>query len=171
MTRANAVLENRPAESAFRSLIRTIGLIDRVMHPYFARYGISRSQWSVLRALHRSATSGVAGLRLTDLSEQLLIRPPSVTGVIDRLERIGLVAREQMPDDLRARRVCLTPRGRQMVNRVLQAHSEQIDSVMGALTSNQQRELNGLLSRLGTHLEGLSETQDAQAEAPAATVA
>ena len=34
------------------------------MYPYFARYGISRSQWSVLRALHRSAASGVAGLRL-----------------------------------------------------------------------------------------------------------
>jgi len=168
MTRSHGVMESRPAESAFRSLIRTIGLLERVMQPYFARHGISGSQWSVLRALHRSAAEGDSGLRLTDLSELLLIRPPSVTGVVDRLERIGLVAREEVPDDLRARRICLTAKGRNLVHRILQAHDEQIDVVMGALTCSQQRELDGLLGRLGTHLEILSETQDVAAAAASA---
>ena len=33
-------------------------------------------------------------LRVTELSERLLIRPPSVTGVVDRLEARGLVVVE-----------------------------------------------------------------------------
>src|SRR4051794_4985740 len=114
----------RPAESAFRELIRVFGLLERVMQPYFARFGISGSQWGVLRTLHRVEQEGVAGLRLTDLSDRLLLRPPSVTGVIDRLERAGLVARDGSPTDLRAKQVALTDQGRQLVERVLAVHEK-----------------------------------------------
>ena len=31
----------RPADNAFRELIRTFGVAERVMQPYFARFGIS----------------------------------------------------------------------------------------------------------------------------------
>ena len=88
--------------------------------------------------------------------ERLLIRPPSVTGVVDRLERGGLVERGGSPTDLRAKRVSLTPRGRQLVERVLQNLGRQVDRVMGVLTTEEQAELHRLLSRLGEHLEGLS---------------
>src|SRR3954463_16027530 len=93
---------------AFRSLVRTFGLLKRVMEPYFARFGISGSQWGVLRALHRAADEGRAQLRLTDLSDRLLIRPPSVTGVIDRLQQAGLVCREASATDQRVKLVSLT---------------------------------------------------------------
>ena len=33
-----------PQERALRELVRTIGLLERVMHPHFARFGISSSQ-------------------------------------------------------------------------------------------------------------------------------
>src|SRR5262245_15454240 len=82
-----------PAERALRELVHAFGLLDRVMQPYFAKFGISGSHWGVLRNLHRAEQEGLPGLRLTDLSERLLIRPPSVTGVVDRLERAGLVNR------------------------------------------------------------------------------
>src|SRR5437868_3671173 len=80
-------------ETAVRALVRTFGLLERVQQPYFARFGISGSQWGVLRALHRAQKENLSSLRLTDLSERLLVRPPSVTGVIDRLQRAGLVVR------------------------------------------------------------------------------
>src|SRR5581483_1355777 len=98
----------RPTENAFRELIRVRGLLERVQQAYYAQFGLSGSQWGVLRTLHRAEQEGRDGLRLTDLSEQLLIRPPSVTGVVDRLERAALVRREESPTDLRAKRVALT---------------------------------------------------------------
>jgi len=146
----------RPSEQSVRSFVRVFGLLERVMQPYFARFGISGAQWGVLRNLVRAEAEGLAGLRLTDLSERLLIRPPSVTGVVDRLERGGLVARDNSPTDLRTKRVSLTPRGRQLVELVMQNHGRQIDRVMGVLSSEEQTELYRLLSRLGDHLETLS---------------
>src|SRR5438105_7293070 len=99
-------------DNAARALVRAFGLLERVMQPYFSRFGITGSQWGVLRALHRAEAEGQPGLRLTDLSERLIIRPPSVTGVVDRLERIGFVVRENVPGDLRSKQVRLTPKSR-----------------------------------------------------------
>jgi DNA-binding MarR family transcriptional regulator len=143
----------RPAEDAVRELIRTLGLLERVMQPYFARYGISGSQWGVLRALHRAEAEGMAGLRQTDLSQRLLIRPPSVTGALDRLERAGLVERGGSATDLRAKQVTLSSIGRQLVERVLSSHQGQIEAVMGGLKKNEQTDLQRLLSQLRKHLE------------------
>ena len=44
-------------------MVRTRGLLDRVMQPYFVRFGITASQWGVLRALHRAEAEGLPGLR------------------------------------------------------------------------------------------------------------
>jgi DNA-binding MarR family transcriptional regulator len=146
---------NLPAEGAFRGLLRVLGLLERVMQPYFAHFGISGSQWGVLRNLHWAEQQGSPGLRLTDLSDRLLIRPPSVTGVVDRLERAGLVVRDGSPFDMRAKQVALTAKGRELVERILAVHGRQIDTVLGVLSSAEQTELHRLLSRLEQHLEGV----------------
>jgi DNA-binding MarR family transcriptional regulator len=147
----------RPGDVTFRAMLRTLGLVDRVMHPYFAKFGITGSQWGVLRVLQRAEADGLPGLRLTDLSERLIIRPPSVTGVVDRLQRLGLVVREGLPNDLRARQVTLTPKARRLIERVSAGHGGQIDSVMGALSRDDQTNLQRLLAKLNEHLDKLAQ--------------
>jgi DNA-binding MarR family transcriptional regulator len=142
-------------ENAFRELIRTFGLLEHVMQPYFARFGISGAQWGVLRTLHRAELEGLAGLRLTDLSRRLWVRPPSVTGLVDRLERLGLVRRQASAEDHRAKQVALTAEGRQLLERVLVSHEKQIARVMGGLSAEEQAELGRLLAALSGHLAGL----------------
>jgi len=142
-------------DNPLREFIRVEGLLDRVMQPYFARFGISASQWGLLRTLHRAEQEGQTGLRLTDLSDRLLIRPPSVTGAVDRLERAGLVARDHAAVDLRSKLVALTKKGRQLIDRILAVHERQIATVLGGLNWKEQAEFHRLLRRLGQHLEGL----------------
>jgi DNA-binding MarR family transcriptional regulator len=125
------------------------------MQPYFAQFGISGSQWGVMRHLHRAEEQHLPGLRLTDLSDRLLIRPPSVTGVVDRLERAGLVVRDGSPFDMRAKQVALTAKGRELVERILAVHGGQIDAVLGVLSPAEQTEFHRLLSLLEQHLEGI----------------
>jgi DNA-binding MarR family transcriptional regulator len=146
-------------ERAFRQLIRTFGLIERVMQPYFAQFGISGAQWGVLRNLHRAEGEGLRSLRLTDLSRRMLIRPPSVTGIVDRLEKMNLIVREASTKDLRAKEVALTGEGRQLVEKVLIVHEGQIARLMNGLAQDDQEELYRLLSRLGEHLEGMAESR------------
>src|SRR5262245_34459786 len=114
-----------------RALVRTFGLLERVMQPYFTQFGITGAQWGILRTLTRAEHEGREGLRPTDLSARLLVRPPSITGAIDRMERIGLVARDASTSDLRAKRVRLTGRGRQRVAQVMAVHGGQLADVLG----------------------------------------
>jgi DNA-binding MarR family transcriptional regulator len=83
------------------------------------------------------------------------VRPPSMVGVVDRLERAGLVFRDGSPTDLRAKRIGLTPRGRRLVRRVLAVHEEQMDTVLAGLTKPEQDELRRLLILWRRHLEHL----------------
>lgn len=143
------------AEVAFRAFIRTSGLFRNTMGPYFARFGISSSQWGVLRVLHRAEGEGLENLRLTDLGQRLLVKPPSVTTLIDRLERMGMVDRTTSAGDQRAKQVRLTPAGRQLVERVLLHHPKQVHKVMQGLSSAEQKQLQQLMQRLGEHLESM----------------
>ena len=142
-------------DNPLREFIRVEGLVERVMQHYFARFGISGSQWGLLRTLHRAEEEGQSRLRLTDLSDRLLIRPPSVTGAVDRLERAGLVLRDHATVDQRSKLVGLTPKGRQLIQRILSVHAQQVARVLGGLSKKEQAEFHRLLRRLGQHLEGL----------------
>ncbi len=147
-------MKMQPAEHAHRSLLRAFGSLKKAMEPYFARFGISRPQWAVLIVLHRSEQEGGAGgMRLRDLGERLFIQPPSVTGVVDRLEREGLVARSKEEEDLRVRRVRLTDEGRAVIERVLAVHAGEIQALMRGLTVRQQATLARLLDQLDDHLK------------------
>jgi DNA-binding MarR family transcriptional regulator len=132
-------------------------MLERVMQPYFAKFGVSGPQWGVLRTLSRAEQRGEPTLRLVDLSKQLLVRPPSVTGIIDRLEKAGLVERTQSASDQRSRPVGLTRKGRELIEKVISAgHQAQYHRVMGVLSPEEQSRLGELLTRLSEHLESLS---------------
>jgi DNA-binding MarR family transcriptional regulator len=140
----------------FRVMLRTFGLLRRAMEPFFAQHGISGSQWGVLRVLSRAEDDGQPGVRLRDLSDLLLIRPPSVTGAVDRLERLGLVARRPSDTDQRARLVSLTSAGRRLVEQVTEGHAARIHEVLGVLSDPEQKQLHVLLERLADHLDPIA---------------
>ena len=98
-------------------------------------------------------------LRVTDLGERLLIRPPSVTGVIDRLVRAGLVARTSSTGDHRVKLLELTPAGRELVETMHNAHDEKVTSLLGVLSGEDQKQLHALLEKFANNLESLPENQ------------
>ena len=147
-------------DSPLRALIRSYGLVQRHMQPYFARFGITGAQWGVLRVLDRQLQEGNERIRLVDLSELLLIQPPSVTGVVDRLEKMGLVVREGSPSDLRSKYLRLTEEGRSLVAQIVKGHEVQVAHVLAGLNAREQREFKKLLEKLSAHLEELSQFEN-----------
>ena len=146
-------------ERLFRSYLRTLGLLRQVMDPYFAQFGISGPQWGILRVLHRAGQNGEASLRLKDLSARLLLQPPSVTGLVDRLEREGLLKRSDSKSDLRVRRVSLTPEARKLVERILPRHCGQIKRIFEVFQPEEADRFLTLLNRWENHLDKLATHQ------------
>jgi DNA-binding MarR family transcriptional regulator len=144
-------------EAVLHAFLRSWGLLRQVQDPYFARFGISASQWGILRVLQRAELKGETALSLKEVGERLFIQPPSVTGVVDRLERMGFVKRSASKKDLRVRHLSLTPQGRERMALVLEGHADRVQSLFAGLGPQEQETMHLLLKRLEAHLGNLIE--------------
>ena len=84
-------------------------VVDRALKPL----GVTRSQWSVLAFL-----SHADGMSQAALAEALDLGKVALGGLVDRLERAGLVARKLDRIDRRIKRVHLTKAGRSLIAKI-----------------------------------------------------
>ncbi|HEY0373112.1 MAG TPA: MarR family transcriptional regulator, partial [Thermoanaerobaculia bacterium] len=95
-------------------VIQLANLLTRRLGPVFEKAKITPQQWSVLSAL----SSEEAPVTLVGLSRRLGVTKQNMTGMMSRLEQLGLAERNDDPQDLRSSRVQLTRRGRTLVEKV-----------------------------------------------------
>lgn len=146
-----------PEQAVYGGLLRAYGNIQKVMRPYFLQFGLSQAQWSILRALYRAMEDeGRNGLRMGELGQRLLVQPPSVTMLVRRLMKAGLVRQSAVRNDRRGFELHLTTKGGNLVKRVLLAHQTQIRAVMGGLGDEELPAFCQYLERLNTHLAALA---------------
>jgi DNA-binding MarR family transcriptional regulator len=97
-------------------LARASHLISAEFHEQLRRRGISVPVWRVLASL-----VGSTGETVTGLAEACLLQQPTMTKLLDRMVRDGLVKRTQDTRDRRVVRVALTARGDVMAADLVQA--------------------------------------------------
>jgi DNA-binding MarR family transcriptional regulator len=85
---------------------------------------------------------------MNELARLLLLDKSSVTGLVDRAERRGLVARVPSTTDGRAVLVTLTDEGRSLVSQVSTAFEADVLKILGLLPSADRRALSGLVGKL-----------------------
>src|SRR5882672_5983448 len=82
---------------------------DRVLKPL----SVTRSQWWVLAYLSRED-----GMTQSELAEKLDLGKVAIGGLIDRLEKSGLVRRDPDATDRRVNRIFLQPKSKQLIARM-----------------------------------------------------
>lgn len=93
-------------------------------------------------------------LPMSELATLLACDSSNVTGLVDRLEARGLVARRPSSEDRRVKHVVLTQAGRAMREQMLRQVGRPPEG-LAKLSANEQRQLHDLLSRaLGGDVAG-----------------
>jgi DNA-binding MarR family transcriptional regulator len=131
----------RPRYRALLELLRTADTIWDASRAFFARWDLSPSQFNVLNLLHLNPD----GLSQTDLSRFLIMHRSNVTGLVDRLEKRGLVARRDVAGDRRAYRVLLTPAGERLVREILPRYYRGAERLWGKVPDRRLTDLRHLL--------------------------
>lgn len=108
------------------------------------RYGTTLPRFDLMSQLWRYPE----GLRMKDLSRHLMVTGGNVTGIVDPLEKEGLVERAAEPADRRAFRVRLTRAGRKAFAEMAAVHEEWIVELLGGLSKKEHAELYKLLAKL-----------------------
>lgn len=120
------------------------------MVPVFAEFGLQDGEFDVLAALRRSGSP--YELSPTDLFEITMMSSGGMTARLDRLERMGLVARRPNPADRRGTLVHLTDKGIELIERALPAHIANQERITGCLSATELKQLSGLLGKLLHHV-------------------
>lgn len=79
-------------------------------------------------------------LRMQELTERSLFTRSGMTRVVDRVEKAGLVRREQVPGDRRGVFVMLTPEGERVVVSAMAQHRSDIERAFGSRLSAEQQQ-------------------------------
>jgi DNA-binding MarR family transcriptional regulator len=123
---------------------------------HLARHGLSMGRFIVLIRLFsvEEAETG-RGLTPADLAESSSVSRATMTGLLDTLERDGLISRQDHPEDRRMYTVHLTPRARELLEGMLPDHYRRIARLMAPLSEAERTTLRELLAKVASGLPAL----------------
>jgi homoprotocatechuate degradation regulator HpaR len=104
--------------------------------PSLREHGLSDQQWRVLRVLgeHANSKGGAEGVETGRVAREAFLLGPSLTGVLTRMERDGLIERSRCPQDARRTVVRATQLGLSKVAKLseaIEAHYAWMESELG----------------------------------------
>jgi len=115
----------------------------------FGKYGITTEQWRVLACIKSRGH-----LRPTDLASMLERSPNSVSMLVDRMVKAGLVRRTRDRKDRRTVFVTMTDKAKEAIEPAVSAGWEFIHKVLSPLSYDDQRALASMLETIKCELGG-----------------
>src|SRR6201996_424733 len=97
------------------------------------------------------------GLKMSELSQRMMVTGGNVTGITDGLEKEGLVVREVDPTDRRVFRVKLTSEGQKQFRRMAAEHEKWVIGLFEGMSMKHKNQLVELLGDLKRHISQSSE--------------
>ncbi|MER7760643.1 MarR family transcriptional regulator [Streptomyces sp. NPDC097619] len=127
--------------------------LDRASEVHFARSGLSTGRYRLLVDLEDADGEKSPSA----LARSLGVSRATVTGLVDGLEREGLVARRASVEDRRASVIVLTARGARRLHNMAADHFARLQSMVGGLTTEERGLFLDLLERVTRGIGALTE--------------
>ena len=113
---------------------------------------LSFSQINILMRLVHGGSAGVS-----EIGEKLGVTNAAASQAVDRLVQLGLIERTEDPEDRRAKRLVLTKKGRELIEKGIEARSKWIEGLTDDLIPEQQ---NMIISALTLLTEAARRTKE-----------
>ena len=130
-------------QEAFLNVLRTSSALTDDLEDLLRPYGISATQYNVLRILRGSESDGMCR---NEVRDRMLTRMPDMTRLLDRMEEAGWVTRAREREDRRMVLTRISPAGQALLKEldapVNALHRSQLDR----LDEDQLRSLIDLLT-------------------------
>jgi DNA-binding MarR family transcriptional regulator len=126
------------------ALLLVQSLMERRSEAFFQPFGLTGAQFNILNLLgyHDGKMEQAA------LVDQLLVGKSSISIVLNRMVRDGLVKREEHPKDRRQVVLVLTPKGRAIWRKISPRYEAGVEKIFGALPASRRQRLGDDLKLL-----------------------
>ena len=125
-------------------IVHLIGDVRAAMEVHFKRYGLSPGRFTLLMLLLRSG----GRTSPSELAGRTRFTRSTVTGLLDTLEKDGLIRRERDPDDRRRLDVVLTEQGRAHFVGILPDHFRRIGAFLAGLDDDDLERMDAVVAKI-----------------------
>lgn len=132
-----------PQQEALLNLFRTADRLNHRFTQLFAEYGLTGSQYNILRILHGEGKP----LPCLEIAQRTITVVPGITGLIDRLEQKGLVHRQRCAKDRRVVYVSISEAGEAVLKQLEEPVIALHKSLLAHLSEQEVKELSRLLEK------------------------
>lgn|SRR5688500_4651044 len=133
------------AHEAHLSVVRTAAVVQDEVERFLKPYGITATQYNVLRILRGAEPDGLCR---NEVRDRMLTRMPDMTRLLDRMEDAGLVVRSRERDDRRMVLTRISAQGRQLLLDLDVAVDREHKSRFTKLSDDELRSLIEMLARV-----------------------
>lgn len=134
--------------SSVIAMLRILEAASEIQHAIFdvleREHQLSEGKLHVMIVLHQE----VDGLAPSQLAERAGVTRATISAMLHRMTRDGLIYSVSDSNDGRAKKVCLTEKGRNFMDAVMPGHSLRITKLMRRLSEKEQEELIVLLKKI-----------------------
>jgi len=132
-----------PRPSLTLTLLQAREATMAFFRPALNAHDLTEQQWRVIRILRQKGE-----LESHQLAELACILKPSMSGVLKRLERDGIVARRKSPEDQRRVFISLTVKGQQAFLAMSEEMGRNYDRILGQFGEDKLQQLMQLLDEM-----------------------
>ena len=123
--------------------------------------GLSPSQLSTLMRLHYHGPCPIS-----EVGDDLGVTTAAASQMVERLVQQGLIERSEDPEDRRVRPIRLTPQGKALVGRGIEARLAWMQGLQDALAPKEQAQASRILGRLTEAARHLTDADAREAGTP-----
>lgn len=138
---------DEPDSETYNAVMSAYRAMRKSIAEEVSKVGLTPPQFRLLRTLARQGA-----MSLNKMSQEMLVTPPNITGIVDRLEAKHLVRRVASRDDRRAIKLELSPEGKRLQQKLAKKHNEFLKEVLSKFTRSEQTTLRKLLTKLGQEI-------------------
>jgi MarR family transcriptional regulator, 2-MHQ and catechol-resistance regulon repressor len=135
----------------FIVLSRAYKAINEDVQVFIQNNGLNMTEFAVLELLYHKGDQP-----LQQIGGKILLASGSITYVVDKLEKKGLIRRVACPNDRRVTYAQITEEGKDFIGELFPRHENQIHQLMSVLDSDEKETAIELLKRVGLSIKDLS---------------
>lgn len=132
-------------QEAHLSVIRTAAILADEVDQFLRPFGITGTQYNVLRILRGAEPDGLCR---NEVRDRMLTRMPDMTRLLDRMEDAGLVVRARERDDRRMVRTRIADQGTKLLSDIDDAVQTAHKSRFAKLTQEELRTVIEILAKV-----------------------
>ncbi|MFH0999001.1 MAG: MarR family transcriptional regulator [Pseudomonadota bacterium] len=132
-------------ERVMMAIVRLAERFKKESSLYLKSYDITFPQYNVLRVLDASKN----GLNtMKNVNRIMLISSANMTGITQRLEKIGYINRKNAPEDDRLKYLEITPKGRLVLKNISDRKEEVVKKYLQKYSDDKKSEVLALLREI-----------------------